>query len=574
MEKKNSKGQKRRRTIRDGELLFVPLGGLGQIGRNMFALEYGGEMIVVDCGLMFPDDEMLGIDFVIPDASYLLERREKIKGLILTHGHEDHIGALPFILPKLDVPIYGTRLTLGMVANKFLDVDPDYPLQMNEFKAGDVFKLGKNFKVRAISVCHSIPDGVGLAIETPVGTVVHTGDFKLDPTPVDGKETDYAAFAELGKKGVLLMLSDSTNVERSGFTPSERVIGSTLERLFRQYRNKRIVIAAFASNLHRAQLVFNAAAAFNRKVALVGRSMIQNVKLARELGYITAEDDLFVKAEDIEKLPPKKMVVFTTGSQGEPFSGLVLMSKGEHRHITLDSKDVVAVFASPIPGNEKLVSRTINQLFSCGCDVVYDKDQQVHVSGHASREELKMMLSLVKPKYFVPVHGEYRHLVRHANVAQEMGIPKKNIFLMQNGDILRITAHKASLKKASVSAGGVLVDGVAIGEMQGSLLKERKDLSEEGLMVVSVVLDHKGRLLADPVIETLGFIHIKDAVVLREELVKAIKIALERARGKRPQDKDYLSSILRSRIRESLKRLGVAARSSPVILPIISVVER
>lgn len=272
----------------------------------MFALEYGDEMIVVDCGLMFPDEEMLGIDFVIPDASYLLERKDKIKGLILTHGHEDHIGALPFILPQLDVPVYGTKLTLGMVANKFLDAAPDYPLQMKEFEAGDVFKLGNNFTIKTISVCHSIPDGVGLAIDTPIGTVVHTGDFKLDPTPVDGKVTDYAAFAEFGRKGVLLMLSDSTNVERSGFTPSERVIGGTLERLFRQYRNKRIVIAAFASNLHRAQLVFNAAAAFNRKVALVGRSMIQNVKLARELGYITADDNLFVKAEDIEKMPAKK----------------------------------------------------------------------------------------------------------------------------------------------------------------------------------------------------------------------------------------------------------------------------
>jgi len=574
MAKRIGKSRKRHSKIKDGELLFVPLGGLGQIGRNMFALEYGDEMIVVDCGLMFPDEEMLGIDFVIPDASYLLERKDKIKGLILTHGHEDHIGALPFILPQLDVPVYGTKLTLGMVANKFLDAAPDYPLQMKEFEAGEVFKLGNNFTIKTISVCHSIPDGVGLAIDTPIGTVVHTGDFKLDPTPVDGKVTDYAAFAEFGRKGVLLMLSDSTNVERSGFTPSERVIGGTLERLFRQYRNKRIVIAAFASNLHRAQLVFNAAAAFNRKVALVGRSMIQNVKLARELGYITADDNLFVKAEDIEKMPAKKIVVFTTGSQGEPFSGLVLMSKGEHRHITLDSKDVVAVFASPIPGNEKLVSKTINQLFSCGCDVVYDKDQQVHVSGHASREELKMMLSLVKPKYFVPVHGEYRHLVRHANVAQEMGIPKRNIFLMQNGDLLRLNMHKASLKRFAAPAEGVLVDGMAIGEMQGSLLKERKDLSEEGLMVISIVLDSKGRLMTEPVIETMGFIHIKDAVVLREEILKVVRISLERARGKRQGDKDYLTSILKSRIRESLKKLGVAARSSPVIMPLISFVER
>jgi len=557
------------RKPRDSELRFIPLGGLGQIGKNIFALEYGEDIIVVDCGLMFPEEEMLGIDFVIPDATWLYENRERIRGLILTHGHEDHIGGLTFILPQLDVPVFGTRLTLGMASAKFRDARPDYELKATEVAAGDSFSLGC-FTVNCIAVCHSIPDGVGLAIETPIGTVVHTGDFKLDPTPIDGRITDYSSFAEYGRKGVLLMLSDSTNVERSGFTPSERIIGGTLERLFRLHRNRRIVIAAFASNLHRTQQVISTAARFNRKVALMGRSMIQNVNLARELGYIDASDDLFIPMEEAENMQGNRLVVLTTGSQGEPFSGLVLMSKGEHRHITLGSRDLVAVFASPIPGNEKLVSNTINRLYERGCEVIYDRDQQVHVSGHASIEELKMMISMVRPRYFVPVHGEYRHLVRHAQLASEMDIPQKNIFVLQNGDALTITPKKATSKQGAVQAGGILVDGMALGEMQGSLLRERRDLSEDGLVALSIMLDRNWRIVSPPVIESIGFIHMSDARELRDEIRAVVEDTVKQLRSQKSGDLQLLETRLRSRVRALLKRYS---KTYPVILPLISAAE-
>jgi ribonuclease J len=564
-----------RRSIKgpkDGELRFIPLGGLGQIGKNMMAIEYGDDIIVIDCGLMFPEEEMLGIDFVIPDVTYLLERKDKIRGLVVTHGHEDHIGGLPLILPDLDVPIYGTKLTLGMVEAKFRDSAPDYSLETNEVAAGESFTLGC-FRLHCISVCHSIPDGIGLAIETPIGTIVHTGDFKLDPTPVDGRITDYSTFAEFGRRGVLLMLSDSTNVERNGFTPSERLLGGTLNNLFRSYKSKRIIISAFASNLHRAQLIIDAAAKFNRKVVLMGRSMIQNVELARELGYIKADDDLFLSLDEISDVPESRVVVLTTGSQGEPFSGLVLMSKGEHRHISLGSKDVVAVFATPVPGNEKLVSRTINRLFACGCEVIYDKDKNVHVSGHASLEELKMMFSMVRPKYFVPLHGEYRHLVRHGQLAKEMGMSQRNIYVMQNGDMLRITEKTAQMKHNAIPAGGRLVDGMALGEMQGSLLKERRDLSEDGILTLSVALDGKWKVLGEPQIESVGFIHMKDATGLRNELGKAVKDAVGKGRSSQKKDLEQLESLITNRVKDVLRRHGVKGRSYPVIVPMVNVLD-
>jgi len=557
---------------KDGELRFIPLGGLGQIGKNMMAIEYGDDIIVIDCGLMFPEEEMLGIDFVIPDVTYLLERKDKIRGLVVTHGHEDHIGGLPLILPDLDVPIYGTKLTLGMVEAKFRDSAPDYSLETNEVAAGESFTLGC-FRLHCISVCHSIPDGIGLAIETPIGTIVHTGDFKLDPTPVDGRITDYSTFAEFGRRGVLLMLSDSTNVERNGFTPSERLLGGTLNNLFRSYKSKRIIISAFASNLHRAQLIIDAAAKFNRKVVLMGRSMIQNVELARELGYIKADDDLFLSLDEISDVPESRVVVLTTGSQGEPFSGLVLMSKGEHRHISLGSKDVVAVFATPVPGNEKLVSRTINRLFACGCEVIYDKDKNVHVSGHASLEELKMMFSMVRPKYFVPLHGEYRHLVRHGQLAKEMGMSQRNIYVMQNGDMLRITEKTAQMKHNAIPAGGRLVDGMALGEMQGSLLKERRDLSEDGILTLSVALDGKWKVLGEPQIESVGFIHMKDATGLRNELGKAVKDAVGKGRSSQKKDLEQLESLITNRVKDVLRRHGVKGRSYPVIVPMVNVLD-
>ncbi|MDO9509152.1 MAG: ribonuclease J [Thermovirgaceae bacterium] len=551
------------------ELRFIPLGGLGQIGKNMFALEYGEDIMVVDCGLMFPDEEMLGIDFVIPDASFLFENKEKIRGVVLTHGHEDHIGSLPFILPRIDVPIYGTKLTLGMVNAKFQDSCPDYKPVTNEVAAGETFRLGC-FEITFIAVCHSIPDGVGLGIQTPVGTVVHTGDFKLDPTPIDGRITDYSTFARFGSEGVLLMLSDSTNVERSGFTQSERVIGRTLERLLRLHRSKRFVVAAFSTNLHRVQQVIEVASRFNRKVALMGRSMIQNVTLAMELGYIHADKNVLVPMEEANKVPNDKLIVMTTGSQGEPFSGLVRMSKGEHRFVNLGSGDLVAVFATPIPGNEKFVSRTINRLFECGCEVIYDRDQEIHVSGHAAREELKMMLSIVRPRYFVPMHGEYRHLVRHTKLAQEMDVPAKNTFVLQNGDVLSISDSKVQVKRGAVTSGAILVDGMALGEMQNSLLRERQEISEEGLVIISVSLDRNHRLLASPVIESVGFLHMEDAEQLRKELQKAVLESFQPEAEGKMENTEKIVLRIKSRARNVLRRYS---RTPPVIKPMITVVE-
>ncbi len=553
---------------KESRLRYIPLGGLGEIGKNMYALEYGDSILIVDCGLMFPDDEMLGIDFVIPDISYLEENREKIVGIVVTHGHEDHIGGLPFALPKIPAPLYGTKLTLGMVNNKLTEWAPTLVPDYREIRAGDRVEMGP-FSVRFIAVCHSIPDGVGLAIETPVGTVVHTGDFKLDPTPIDGRLTDYAAFAEEGRKGVLLLLSDSTNVERSGYTESELVLSGTLDRIFRQYRTKRMVIASFASNLHRVQQVIDAAGRFNRRIAFVGRSMIKNVELARELGYLHVDDKNIVPIEDIGKVQPGSLVVMTTGSQGEPFSGLVLMSRGEHRLITLGEKDVVALFATPIPGNEKLVSGTINRLFACGCEVVYEKDRDIHVSGHAARDELRLMLNMVQPKYFVPVHGEYRHLVRHAQLAREMGVASKNAFVLVNGDVLTLDQNKAATKDR-VQAGGIMVDGLALGELQGSILKERKELAEDGALVVSLILSPAGDLLAPPKFESRGFIHLEDAAKLREELTRAIEKIVESMGAKAASDQPLLETKISGRMRDSLRRYG---RSKPAILPLITVVD-
>lgn len=554
--------------VKKGKLKFIPLGGLGEIGKNIFALEYEGAILVVDCGLMFPDDEMLGIDFVIPDISYLEENRERIAGIVLTHGHEDHIGGLPFALGKISAPLYGTKLTLGMVGNKMAEWAPGLTPDYREIQADDVVELGP-FRVRFIAVCHSIPDGVGLAIETPVGTVVHTGDFKLDPTPIDGRLTDYAAFSEEGRKGVLLLLSDSTNVERPGFTESERSLSGTLDKIFRQYRAKRIIIASFASNLHRVQQVVDTASRFNRKVAFVGRSMLKNVELARSLGYLHVDDSVVVDVERIPSVQPGSLVVMTTGSQGEPFSGLVLMSRGEHRVISLGEKDVVAIFATPVPGNEKLVSGTVDRLFACGCDVVYEKEQGIHVSGHAARDELKLILNMTRPKFFVPVHGEYRHLVRHARLAGETGVAPKNAFVMRNGDVMVLDADRAVVKDR-VQAGGIMVDGLALGELQGSILKERRELSEEGIVLVSVVMSEEGELMCDPSFDSRGFLHLDDAATLRGELATSVE-KLVKSQGRRgAADPELLKSKIRGRVRDALRRFSPGR---PAIVPIVTVVE-
>ncbi|SMG36132.1 ribonuclease J [Dethiosulfovibrio salsuginis] len=572
--KPKSRNRRRKKTApasrpKEGTLRFIPLGGLGEIGKNMYLLEFGDDIMIIDCGLMFPDDEMLGIDFVIPDTSYLEANKSRIRGVFLTHGHEDHVGALPFVLPGLDVPLYGTKLTLGMASHRLSEARPDYKPKFMEIKAGDTVKAGC-FSVSFIAVCHSIPDGVALAVETPLGTVVHTGDFKLDPTPVDGRVTDYNAFAELGKKGVLLMMSDSTNVEKEGFTQSESTISVTLERLFREHRTKRMVISSFSSNLHRIQQVVDAAGRFNRKVVFAGRSMLNNVDLARRLGYLKVEDDMMVPLQEIDKYPPNRIVLVTTGSQGETFSGLVLMSKGEHHRVKLGPKDVVAVFATPIPGNEKMVSNTVNRLFRCKCEVIYEKNSGTHVSGHASRDELKIMLSMVRPTYFVPVHGEYRMQVRHAQLASQVGVPSRNTFVMDNGDVLTIT-DKGAHAKSKVQAGAVLVDGLAFGELESSVMRERKVLAEEGVMVVSLTMDKRFKLLSDPTFESCGFMHLSDAENMRREFVDAVRHTVKKASTVKGVDLEVVENKVVSRCRELLRKY---TGSSPKVIPMITVMDR
>ena len=568
MDKKRDKRTKKISSSK-GELSVIPLGGLGEIGKNLTVFRYDNDIIIVDCGLKFPEEDMLGIDFVIPDVQYLIENKDKILGIFITHGHEDHIGALPFILPRLDVPLYCSRLAAGMIANKMEDVRMNYKPKYREIFPGDIIEAGA-FSVEFIPVCHSIPDALALSIHTPMGMIVHTGDFKLDPTPIDGVGTDYSSFAALGKEGVMLMLSDSTNIEKDGITPSEKTVGQTFERLFRIHKDRRIVIATFSSNLHRSQQVINAAGRFNRKVVLAGRSMIKNVELAIDLGYINVPEGLIITSQEADQMPGNRVVILTTGSQGEPFSGLVMMSRGTHRTVKLGPKDLVIISATPIPGNEKLVSHTVNRLFACGCEVIYERGEKIHVSGHAARDELTIMLSMLKPRYFIPVHGEYRHLVRHAQLAREMGVASKNVFVMQNGDVLKFKGKSNASVEGRVQAGAVLVDGIALGEFEGGLLRERRELSENGIVAISITLDSKSRLTAPIQIQTKGSVFSTEDGSTFRELENAVKMGLEqfaRTPGAKPET---LPTEIRKRIRDVFGKLS---RNYPVIVPLITFVE-
>ena len=551
------------------KLSFIPLGGLGEIGKNMYILEYDDEIIVIDSGLKFPDSELPGIDYIVPDISYLEANRDKILAILITHGHEDHTGGLPYVLPRLNVPLYGTQLTLGLIRNKLQDDLPGFRPDMHEIRAGDIIKIG-SFTIRFIAVAHSIPDGVALSIETPLGRVVHTGDFKLDSTPVDGRVTDYGAFAEEGDKGVMLLCSDSTNAERKGFTPSERIISGTLDTLFRTYRTKRIIISSFASNVHRIQQVADVAARFNRKIAFLGRSMLRNADLARDTGYLKIDSKMIIQIEEIWKYSDNQLVIITTGSQGEPFSGLVTMSRGENKAIDLGEHDVVFLLASVIQGNEKLVNNTINRLFAQGCEVVYEKDRQIHVSGHASSEELKIMLNLTRPQYFVPVHGEYKHLVRHSQLAQEVGILPRNIFLMVNGDILTFTRNNPPKKHGHVQAGAVIVDGNAAGSIKSEVLKERREIAEDGVLVVAVAVDERGNLLAPAAIETQGVFISEDSRDIFNELYAVSEQAVAELSGRRANP-EALRKTIKTRVRDVLRKRN---SSFAVVLPVVSVKSR
>lgn len=545
-------------------LMIIPLGGLGEIGKNIMALKYQHDIIIIDCGLMFPEDEMLGIDLVIPDISYLIENREDIRGIILTHGHEDHIGALPYILKELHVPIYGTKLTLGLLEAKLKESNSAGPVKTHCVRPGDSIRLGV-FHVQFIRVSHSIADAVALGIKTPVGTIVHTGDFKLDQTPVNNQKTDYHKFAELGRQGVLVMLSDSTNVERPGYTLSERVVGETFDETFRNAK-ERIIIASFASNIHRIQQAITTACKYHRKVAVAGRSMVNVVNIAWELGYLEIPEGTLLELEEIQYLPKHEVVILTTGSQGEPMSALTRMAMCDHKRVEIIPGDTVIISASPIPGNEKLVHRTINNLFRQGAEVIYESFSGVHVSGHASQEELKFMLNLVQPKFFIPVHGEYRHLIKHAHLAMDVGIPSENIFVAENGQVLEFSRERGAIT-GRVTAGNVLVDGLGVGDVGNIVLRDRKQLSQDGIFIIFITIDRENcTVVAGPDIVSRGFVYVRESEKLLEEAKERVRQILKQCEVQQTTE----WSAIKSCVRETLgKFLYERTRRRPMILPII-----
>lgn len=545
------------------KLKIIPLGGLGEVGKNITVIEYRNDIIVIDCGLIFPEDEMLGIDVVIPDISYLLKNKEKVRAIVLTHGHEDHIGALPYVLKKINAPVYGTKLTLGLIENKLREHNMKN-VKLNKVEAGDLIEIGC-FKIEFIKTNHSIPDSVALAIHTPVGIIVHTGDFKIDYTPINDEAIDLRKFAEIGKKGVLALLADSTNVERPGYTMSERTVGDTFNDIFSKAEH-RIIVATFASNVYRIQQIIDSAVLFNRKVVVSGRSMINVIGVATELGYLNIPDGTLIDINDMNKYPYDKVVVITTGSQGEPMSALARMAYSEHRKIELVPGDLVVISATPIPGNEKTVSRVINQLMEKGVNVIYESLADVHVSGHACQEELKLIHALVKPKYFIPVHGEYRHLRRHAQLAEDLGMPKENIFVGQNGSIIEFTRNSCSFGP-KVSAGNILVDGLGIGDVGNIVLRDRKHLSEDGLIVVVVTISKEdGKVMAGPDIISRGFVYVRESEDLMGEARDVVREVL------RECEKNHITdwATLKSSIRDALRGfLYEKIKRNPMILPII-----
>lgn len=546
------------------KLKVIPLGGLQEIGKNITAFEYDDEIVVVDCGLAFPEDDMLGIDLVIPDTSYLAKNIEKVKGIVLTHGHEDHIGALPYVLREVNVPVYGTKLTLGLVEYKLEEHGMLSTTKLQTVQAGETIDLG-HFKVEFIRSTHSIADSVALAIHTPIGVIVHTSDFKIDYTPIESKPMDLARLAELGRRGVLLLMCDSTNVEREGYTMSEKTVGETFEEIFMDAKS-RILVATFASNVHRIQQVINAAVKFNRKVAICGRSMVNVSNAAMKLGYLSAPEGVIVDIDMIDKYPHDRMVIITTGSQGEPMSALSRMAVSEHRKVEIVPGDLVIISASPIPGNEKTVFKVINELFKKGAVVIYEALAEIHVSGHACQEELKLIHNLVKPKFFLPVHGEYRHLKQHANLAQKLGMPPENIFVSEIGKVLELTSDSAKLN-GSVTSGRVLVDGLGVGDVGNIVLRDRKHLSQDGLIVVVITTEKEtGTIIAGPDIISRGFVYVRESEDLIEKVREITKNALAKCEDKRKNDWSAKKGIIKDDLRDYLYE---KTKRKPMILPII-----
>ena len=541
------------------------LGGLNEVGKNMTLFEYGEDMFLVDCGLAFPDQDMLGVDLVLPDFTYVERNADRIRGIVITHGHEDHIGGLPYLLKVLNVPVYGTKLTIGLIQGKLREHGLLNSASLNVIKPGDVITLG-GFTVEAIHVNHSIPDALGLAIRCEGGTIVHTGDFKIDTTPIDGGMMDLGRLAEIGQEGVLCLMSDSTNAERPGFTESERKVGESFETLFRKAGNNRIIVATFSSNIHRVQQIMNVAASLGRKVALVGRSLENVVSISAELGYLNIPEGIVIDINMINRYPADKLVIITTGSQGEPMSALTRMAFSDHRKVEIHPNDYVIISATPIPGNEKTVSRVVNELMKLGADVVYEKMYEVHVSGHACQEELKMIMGIVKPKYFIPVHGELKHLRKHAGLALSMGIPKENILIADNGRVAEIS-KKALRCTSTVPAGRVFVDGYGVGDVGSVVLRDRKRLAQDGLVIVAVCIDREsGTIVSGPDVVTRGFVYVKES----EELINAAReVAVEAIEAQ--TDGGYFDwNSIKASLRDEISHLMYErTKRSPMILPVI-----
>ncbi|MDP4152409.1 MAG: ribonuclease J [Bacillota bacterium] len=557
-----SKGHNEDVTFKE-KLRVIPLGGLDEIGKNTTVLEYGDEMIVIDAGLAFPSGDMLGIDLVIPDYKYLVSNYEKIKAVILTHGHEDHIGGLPYLLKQINVPVYGTRLTLGIVRAK-LEEHKLKKIKLHEVKAGSTITLGK-FKIEFIHTNHSIPDSTALSITTPVGIVIFTGDFKIDTTPIDGGMIDLARFGELGKKGVLALFSDSTNAERPGMAMSEKVVGEAFDNLFKT-NTKRIIVATFASNVHRVQQVIDAAVKFGRKVAVSGRSMVNIIKVASELGMMNIPDGTMIDLSMISRYTDDKLVLITTGSQGEPMSALARMASSDHRNVEIGPNDMVIISANPIPGNEKTVSKVVNELIKLVAEFISERLREIHVSGHACQEELKMMISLVRPKFFVPIHGEYKHIYKHAQLAKRLGYTNDNIIMMETGKVLEFTESTAKIN-GSVPSGAVLIDGLGVGDVGNIVLRDRKLLSEDGLIIIVASIDAAtGQLLAGPDIVSRGFVYVREAEDMIETARKIARDIFEK------YEKNYTRDwqALKSEVKDELSRyLYSKTKRSPMILPVI-----
>ena len=572
LEPKHEKKQYQRRSkksnldfaFKKSNLKIIALGGLDEIGKNITVFEYEDEIVLVDCGLEFPEDDMLGVDLVIPDVTYLIKNKDKIKGLVITHGHEDHIGAIPYVLKQVNMPIYATKLTVKLIEHKLEEHHIRNQVKVNIVNQGDTVNFGK-MQVEFIRSSHSIPDAVMLAIHTPVGTVIHTGDFKVDYTPIDGQEMDLGRLAEIGNRGVLALLSDSTNSERKGFTMSEKSIGPVFDNLFEGCK-KRIVVATFASNVHRVQQIVNSAVKFGRKIAVSGRSMINMIEAARNLNYIDAPDDLFIDIDMIKNYTDDQLVIITTGSQGETMSALTRMANGEHKKVTLTGNDLVIISANPIPGNEKSVSKVIDQLMKIGAEVVYSALADVHVSGHACQEEQKLIMALVRPKYFLPVHGEYRQLMAHRDTAIEMGIPKENIFITGNGRVLELNENEAKFT-GTVPSGRVMVDGLGVGDVGNIVLRDRQHLSQDGLIVIVMTMNEEtGEIVAGPDVISRGFVYVRESENLMDDVKSYIREEIRDLESKHIRDWSTIKSTLKDDVRDFVFD---RTKRNPMILPII-----